>query len=80
MFIFYGVKKTEILCCISNDITDRLRRHNNGESLNTRGGIPWKLLHVIECEDKSAAMLLEARIKKRGIGRFLSDNNIESGL
>jgi putative endonuclease len=61
---------------ISNDVEDRLRRHNNGESLSTKAGKPWKLLHVITCDNKSIAMQLEIKIKKRGIGRYLSDNNI----
>ena len=65
---------------ITNDIDDRVGRHNKGESLSTKGGVPWQLLHTMLCADKSAAMILEVRIKKRGIRRYLSDNDINITL
>jgi|GEM_PF-7018384 len=36
---------------------------------------PWKLLWALECPDRSSAMKLERRIKKRGIGRYLLELN-----
>ena len=82
VYFLYSTKRCKFYVGISNDIEDRLHRHNNGESLSTKSGKPWKLLHKIVCENKSAAMLLEAKIKKRGISRYLSDNsiNITPGL
>ena len=65
---------------ISNDVNDRLSRHNSGQSLSTKSGITWELMHTLEWENKSVAMILETKIKKRGIGRYLSDNNIFIGL
>ena len=65
---------------VSNDVNERLKRHNGGQSLSTKGGVPWKLVHIIECADKPAAITLETKIKKRGISRYLSDNNIFPGL
>ena len=78
VYFLYSDKTGKFYVGISNDIKDRLRRHNNGESLSTKSGLPWKLLHTIVCENKSAAMLLETKIKKRGISRYISDNNINS--
>jgi putative endonuclease len=82
VYILYSEKRLKFYVGISNDVEDRLRRHNNAESLSTKGGIPWKLLHIIACEDKSVAMILEAKIKKRGIRRYLFDTglNIVPGL
>jgi len=80
VYFLYSVKWTKFYVGISNDIDDRLKRHNKGQRLSTKGGLPWELVHVITCEDKSVAMLLEIKIKKRGIGRFLADNNIFPGL
>ncbi len=54
-----------------------MKRHNAGESLSTKSGVPWKLLHTIICDCKSDAILLETKIKKRGIVRYLSQNNID---
>jgi len=64
---------------ITNDVVDRMYRHNSGQSLSTKSGVPWKLVHTIECKNKSEAMALEIKIKKRGIKRFLIDNNILLG-
>jgi putative endonuclease len=60
---------------VSNDVADRLSRHNNAESLSTKSGVPWTLIQIIECLNKPAAMQLEIKIKKRGIRRFLMDIN-----
>ncbi|MES1181677.1 MAG: GIY-YIG nuclease family protein, partial [Flavobacterium sp.] len=67
VYFLYSDKRRKFYVGVSNDIDDRLRRHNNGESLSTKNGIPWKLLHTIACENKAVAMRLEAKIKKRGI-------------
>ena len=80
VYFLYSKKWKRFYVGISNDIEDRLKRHNKGESLSTKGGVPWELVYIITCEDKSVAMLLETNIKKRGITRFLADNNIFLGL
>ena len=51
----------------------RLDEHNRGKSPFTKKGIPWNLVHHIECESHSEAIQLENKIKKRGIKRFLED-------
>ena len=53
----------------------RLEEHNRGKSSFTKKGIPWNLVHHIECESHSEAVQLENKIKKRGIRRFLEDVN-----
>jgi putative endonuclease len=50
------------------DLEDRLRRHNNGESRATKHGIPWTLLLTEEFATRSAAMKRE-RYYKAGRGR-----------
>ena len=77
LYFLYSEKREKFYVGISNDVEDRLKRHNKGESLSTKGGIPWRLLYVITCENKSVAMELELKIKKRGISRYLLDNNIK---
>ena len=77
VYFLFSVKTSKYYVGISNNVEDRLHRHNNAESLSTKYGVPWKVIHVIECESKSAAMILEKKIKGRGIGRYIIDNNIE---
>jgi putative endonuclease len=50
------------------DINDRLRRHNAGESKATKHGIPWILIHVEKFLTRSAALARE-RYYKTGRGR-----------
>jgi putative endonuclease len=45
------------------DVGDRLRRHNAGESKATSHGIPWRLVHVEEFLTRSAAMNRERYYK-----------------
>ena len=79
VYFLYSETKQKFYVGVSNDVEDRVKRHNNAQSLSTKSGVPWKLIHIIACEDKSAAMRLELKIKKRGIARFLADNNIMPG-
>ncbi|GAB2827487.1 GIY-YIG nuclease family protein [Ferruginibacter profundus] len=80
VYFLYSDKLKRYYVGVSNDISDRLERHNSGQSLSTKAGLPWKLIFTIECVDKSTAMQLEVKIKKRGIRRFLLDNNIQIEL
>ena len=50
------------------DLKDRLRRHNAGESKATKHGAPWILIHAEEFAARSAAMRRE-RFFKTGRGR-----------
>ncbi len=65
---------------ITNDLADRLHRHNSAQSTSTKAGIPWILIHKSECVTKAEAMKLEKKIKSRGIARYLNDNNISPYL
>lgn len=58
----------------TNDLEDRMYRHNSGQGSFTSKGMPWVLIWSCECVDRSEAVRFENKIKKRGIKRFLSDN------
>lgn len=55
------------------DIDRRLAEHNEGKSNFTSRGIPWELVKVITCIDRTEALKLEKKIKSRGIRRYLQD-------
>ncbi|GAB1857671.1 hypothetical protein MHTCC0001_25080 [Flavobacteriaceae bacterium MHTCC 0001] len=57
------------------DLDSRLQRHNSGFVKSTKAGIPWRLVLKIEVENRSEALLLEKKIKKRGAKRYLFDNH-----
>jgi len=64
-------------CGSTNDIERRLKEHNDPEFSGTlttkRFKGPWKLVWKKEHSSRSEAMILERRIKKRGIKRFLEN-------
>jgi putative endonuclease len=42
----------------------RLLYHNNGESTYTSAKVPWKLVYIEECPDKTTALKREKALKK----------------
>ena len=63
----------------TNNLEDRIYRHNTGQGRFTVKGMPWKLVLDINCENRKEAVQLEGKIKKRGIRRFHLDQKIEIG-
>jgi len=61
----------EILRWQTADIETRFERHNNGFVPSTKSGKPWELVLSIPVKDRTEALKLEKKIKKRGIKRFL---------
>jgi len=47
----------------TNNVEDRVRRHNAGMVLSTRNRGPWKLLYFKDLGDRSASVLLERKLK-----------------
>ncbi|MFM8460423.1 MAG: GIY-YIG nuclease family protein, partial [Chthoniobacterales bacterium] len=56
----------------TQNIEERLAQHNSGQSLATKHGIPWKLLHSEEFATRAEAVQRE-RFFKTGKGRDLLD-------
>jgi putative endonuclease len=61
----------------TDNIERRIREHNSGKGNFTSKGMPWKQVITISLKTRSEAMKLELKIKKRGIKRYLQDNNFE---
>jgi putative endonuclease len=57
----------------TNNIEKRLVTHNNGGKKYTSKGRPWNLIKTYPCNDRTEAMQLERKIKKRGIKRYLDE-------
>ncbi|HLP13565.1 MAG TPA: GIY-YIG nuclease family protein [Flavobacteriales bacterium] len=54
----------------TNDLDDRVRRHNNGEELSTARYAPWKLVWFCKKQTKSEAVVLEAKLKNLSAKRL----------
>ena len=63
----------------TNNIDDRVTRHNNGRVTSTKTDGPWELKYTKELETRSEAVLLERKLKgfkKRDtLIRFFEDSN-----
>ncbi len=66
-------------CGQTNDLSKRVAQHNDPDhslTLTTRRHQgPWVLVWSIDVATRTEAIILERSIKKRGIGRYLSDRS-----
>jgi putative endonuclease len=74
VYILYSESIKEYYCGQTNDLFNRIARHNKGETPSIKHGIPWKPEGYIELATRSESMRLEKQIKKRGIKRWLAAN------
>lgn len=76
VYILYSESLQKYYTGQTQNLEERLARHNKGLVKSTKNGKPWVLVHSIVCGLRSEAMLLEKKIKKRGAKRYLNDINI----
>jgi putative endonuclease len=74
VYILYSKISSRYYVGQTADIDKRLKRHNRGYVPSTKSGTPWELVLQIKVSDRSEAILLEKKIKKRGAKRFIEDN------
>lgn len=65
----------------TDNLKDRIERHNKGRNLSTKAYIPWKLKWWKELETRSEAVKMEKRIKaikkRDGIEKFVTKNGFQ---
>ena len=74
VYILYSQKSSRYYVGQTDNIASRLKRHNASLVKSTKHGVPWRLVLTISVESRSKALILERKIKKRGAGRYLEDN------
>ena len=74
VYILQSELTSKYYCGQTDDIQFRLLRHNNKQVKSTSHGVPWKLIGYIICESRSNSMKLEKEIKKRGMARWMKEN------
>ena len=73
VYILYSETSSKYYVGQTADIKKRLKRHNQGGVPSTKYGSPWKLVLQLEVLDRSEAVILEKKIKKRGAKRTIDD-------
>ena len=76
VYIVYSSSLEKYYAGSAEDVEKRVGQHNAGKGRFTSKGIPWVLIIKLECNSRSEAVQLEQKIKKRGIKRYLQDNNL----
>ena len=64
VYILYSSNVDQYYVGHTQNMEDRLSRHNSGRSLSTKKGKPWNLVYTETFETRSEAMLREKAIKK----------------
>ncbi len=73
VYILFSKSSLKYYTGQTDNLENRLQRHNSGLSLSTKSGKPWELIYQIQFSTRSGAILLEKKIKKRGAKRYLED-------
>lgn len=74
VYILYSDSISRYYVGFTNDVQERLRKHNSQHNGFTSKGKPWRVVKTYNVEDKSEAVKLEKKIKKRGAKRYLNEN------
>jgi putative endonuclease len=75
VYILFSKSSLKYYTGQTDNLEDRLLRHNSGQSISTKSGKPWEVVYKKQLPTRSEAMILEQKIKKRGAKRYLQDIN-----
>jgi len=73
IYILFSESHSKYYVGQTTDFIERFKRHNQGRVKSTKFGIPWRLVLQIAVSDRTEALKLERKIKKRGAKRFIDD-------
>jgi len=65
VYILFSESRNRFYVGQTNDLTDRIRRHNEGRNKATKSGGPWVLVYAEEFGTRSEAVRRESEIKTR---------------
>ena len=71
VYILYSDGANKFYKGQTNNITDRVDRHNKGMEISTKHDAPWQLVWTVEQPTRSAAILLEKKVKNLSRERLI---------
>ena len=71
VYILYSQSRDRYYVGYSRDPFSRLDEHNMGATTSTKNGRPWILVYFEDCDDKSAAIKLECKIKRMKSRKYI---------
>jgi len=80
VYILYSPSLGRFYVGQTEDLVDRLIRHNSGRNKSTKAGVPWTLVHSEQVPNRAEALARERKIKNLGARRYLRNLGIDFGL
>ena len=78
VYILYSESTDRYYVGQTQNLEERLERHNTGRNKSTKSGIPWMIVHFEVLPDRSTALAREKYIKNLGSKRYLNLINTDS--
>ncbi len=73
VYIIFSNSTNKFYTGSTENIESRLAHHNGAYNRSTKQGIPWEIVKIFSTANRTEALILENKIKKRGANRFLQD-------
>ncbi len=73
VYIIFSNSTNKFYTGSTENIESRLAHHNGAYNRSTKHGIPWVIVKIFSTTNRTKALILENKIKKRGANRFLQD-------
>ncbi len=71
-YVLMSLKTRRFYVGQTNDLTDRLRRHNEGRVRSTKAYAPWSMVYFEKYETRAEAVERERELKSfKGTAKFL---------
>ena len=84
VYILYSETTDRYYVGQTQNLEQRLERHNSGRNKSTKSGIPWMIVHFETLSDRNSALAREKYIKNLGSRRYLNlisnDNKTNPGV
>jgi len=68
VYLLFSNKSDKFYVGFTSNLEKRLARHNAGENLATKYGVPWELVYYEAFRNKSDALVREKKLKHHGQG------------
>ncbi len=73
VYIIFSFNTGKYYTGSTENLDSRLSHHNGGYNRSTKSGIPWVIVKYFTVNNRTEALKLENKIKKRGARRFIDD-------
>jgi putative endonuclease len=81
VYVLYSLSVDKFYKGYTNNLEERIYRHNSGREISTKSGAPWSLIWTTEKESASKAIILERKLKNLSRQRLLIFmNKYDTGL